>query len=193
VIDLGLRGRVTLVTGATEGPGRAAARLFAAQGAWVAINYRANLQAAKSLVDEIRSAGGRALPAPGDVRTAEGAWTLARYIEDEWERIDVLLHAAPLLGRDEIVSDPAPLLAELAQGMKAREWGRIVLFLPAGEPSPAIPHALPMGPQVLANTILIPPGDQSNALDEAAARAALFLGSAWNERVTGAVLDLGSG
>jgi NAD(P)-dependent dehydrogenase (short-subunit alcohol dehydrogenase family) len=166
------------------------AKLFAREGAWVAVNYRADLQGARSLVDEIRSNGGRALPVPGDVRTAEGAWTITRYIEDEWERIDVLLHAAPLLDRDEIVSDAGPLLAELAAGMGERNWGRIVIFSPAGQPRLGLEAA---GSSPLANAILVPQGERPEWLDEAAARAALFLGSAWNVCLTEAVLDLTAG
>jgi 3-oxoacyl-[acyl-carrier protein] reductase len=192
MIDLGLRGRVALVTGATQGVGRAAARMFAAEGAWVAVNYRADIRGAKALVDEIRSDGGRALPVPGDVRSAEGAWTVARYIEDEWVRIDVLLHAAPVAGVEEVVDDVEPLLAEVAPGMGERGWGRIVVFA-AGDAAggPGLDVA-GVGAGVLANRIVVPVGERAGWLDEAAARAALFLGSAWNVCLTGGVLDLGT-
>ena len=76
MINAELHGRVALVTGATRGVGAAAGQLFAAAGAWVAVNYRTDVHGAKGLVDLIRSAGGRALLVPGDVRTQEGAWTV---------------------------------------------------------------------------------------------------------------------
>jgi 3-oxoacyl-[acyl-carrier protein] reductase len=84
MIDTGLQRRVVLISGATQVVGRSAARLFAAEGAWIAVNELVDLHGAKALVDAIRSDGGRAMLAPGDVRTPEGAWTVARYVEHEW-------------------------------------------------------------------------------------------------------------
>jgi NAD(P)-dependent dehydrogenase (short-subunit alcohol dehydrogenase family) len=141
MIDIGLHGRVALVTGAAYGLGRASAALFAAAGAWIAVNYRADIHSAKSLADAIRSDGGRALLAPGDIRTSEGAWTVARYVEHEWGQVDIVLHTAALLGPDELVTDPFPLLSELIPGMHARDWGRVVVVNP---PGPAKRYARPL-------------------------------------------------
>ena len=58
---------------------------------------------------------------------------------------------------------------------------------------PDTPGLEAAGSSPLANAILVPPGDRPEWLDEAAARAALFLGSAWNVCLTGAVLDLTAG
>ena len=191
MIDIGLHGRVVLVSGATRGVGCAAARLFAAAGAWVAVNYRADLHGAKVLVDTIRSAGGCALLAPGDVRTAAGAWTVARYVEQEWGQIDVLLHAAAPLGSDESAADARPLLAELAPEMRARGWGRVVILGEAGTTMTGRELAVQWGaPGLLVNVLLRPADQQPERLDEALARAMLFLGSAWNSDLTGATLDV---
>ncbi len=191
MIDTGLQRRVVLVSGATQGVGRTAARLFAAAGAWIAVNYRADVQGAKALVDAIRSAGGRALLAPGDVRTLEGAWTVVRYVEHEWTQIDVLLHAVPLLGPDEAAPATAPLLSTVVPGMQQRGWGRVVLVCPSGAAAAGDDLGLPWGVAgVLINVIRLTGGDPAASLDEAAARAALFLSSAWNMGITGATLDV---
>ena len=191
MVDTGLHGRVVLVSGATRGVGCAAARLFAAAGAWVAVNYRADLHGAKALVDTIRSDGGRALLAPGDVRTPAGAWTVARYVEHDWGQIDVLLHAAAPLGPDESAADATPLLAELAPGMRARGWGRVVILGEAGTTMSGRALAVHWGaPGILVNVLLIATGDRPEGLDEALARAMLFLGSVWNSGVTAATLDV---
>jgi NAD(P)-dependent dehydrogenase (short-subunit alcohol dehydrogenase family) len=58
---------VVLITGASSGIGAATARLAAARGYAVAINYRANQTAADSLASELRTAGARALPIQADV------------------------------------------------------------------------------------------------------------------------------
>jgi 3-oxoacyl-[acyl-carrier protein] reductase len=191
MIDTGLQRRVVLVSGATQGVGRSAARLFAAAGAWVAVNYRADVHGAKALVDAIRSEGGRALLTPGDIRSPEGAWTIVRYVEHEWAQIDVLLHAAPLLGPDEAAPAAAPLLSTVVPGMRERGWGRVVIVCPSGAAASGDDFGLPRGAAgVLMNVIRLTGGDSVESLNEVAARAALFLGSAWNMGITGATLDV---
>jgi NAD(P)-dependent dehydrogenase (short-subunit alcohol dehydrogenase family) len=191
MIDIGLQGRVALVTGAVYGLGRVSAALFAAAGAWVAVNYRADIHGAKSLVDTIRSDGGRALLAPGDIRTPEGAWTVARYVEHEWGHIDIVLHTAALLGPDEIVTDLCPLLSELIPGMHARDWGRVVVVNPPGPAISGHEFALQWGaPKVLINAVLLASIDQPQQLAEAVARAIVFFGSGWNSDLTGTTLTI---
>jgi 3-oxoacyl-[acyl-carrier protein] reductase len=53
-----LAGRVALITGASRGIGRAAARLFAEHGAKVWINYNKSRTASETLAREIAEAGG---------------------------------------------------------------------------------------------------------------------------------------
>ena len=187
---------MALAIGATEGDGlgRVAARLFAAQGAWIAVCFRADYRGAKSLVDEIRSDGGRALAVPGDVRTPEGAWAVARYVEQEWAQIDVLLHAAGLAGPDEVAPDPMPLVSELAPGMRARHWGRVVILAAAGATEAGSTdgselHTQVGGQGLLINTLRIPADVQAAHPDEVA-RCALYFGSAWNRCITGAELSI---
>ena len=191
MIDFGLDRRVALITGASYGLGRVCAELFAAAGAWVAVNYRADVHGAKSLLDAIRSDGGRALLAPGDIRTPEGAWTVARYVEHEWGQIDIVLHTAALLGPDEIVTDLCPLLSELIPGMHARDWGRVVVVNPPGPAISAHELALRWGaPKVPINAVLLASIDQSQRLAEAVAPAILFFGSSWNSGLTGTTLTI---
>jgi 3-oxoacyl-[acyl-carrier protein] reductase len=63
-----LRDRVALVTGASRGIGAATARLLAANGAAVAVNYHQSERAAGEVVEEIRRAGGKAVAIRADVR-----------------------------------------------------------------------------------------------------------------------------
>ena len=56
-----MTGRVLVVTGASRGIGAATARLAAARGYDVCVNYQANREAAETVVADIQAAGGRAL------------------------------------------------------------------------------------------------------------------------------------
>lgn len=70
-----LSGRLALVTGASRGIGRATALALASQGAFVAINYAANVAAAEETLAAIRAAGGDGELLPFDVSNAEAVAT----------------------------------------------------------------------------------------------------------------------
>jgi 3-oxoacyl-[acyl-carrier protein] reductase len=65
-----LTGRVALVTGASRGLGRAIALALASRGAWVAINYANNVDAAGETLAAARAVGGDGELLPFDVSDA---------------------------------------------------------------------------------------------------------------------------
>src|SRR5690606_9736461 len=65
-----LRNKVAIVTGASSGIGRAAALLFATEGAAVVVNARGE-EGLRNVVDEIRANGGPAPAVAGDVGDEE--------------------------------------------------------------------------------------------------------------------------
>lgn len=70
-----LNGKVAIVTGASSGIGRAAARLMAQQGARVVVTARREAELA-ALVSAIREQGGDAVALAGDIRDERHAEAL---------------------------------------------------------------------------------------------------------------------
>ncbi|HET9076748.1 MAG TPA: SDR family oxidoreductase [Acidimicrobiales bacterium] len=85
--------KIAVITGATAGVGRATARAFAAAGFDVALLARgeAGLSAA---AEDVKSAGGRALPIPTDVSRFEEVDAAAERVERELGPIDVWVNDA---------------------------------------------------------------------------------------------------
>jgi 3-oxoacyl-[acyl-carrier protein] reductase len=89
-----LEGKVALVTGASRGIGAAAASRLAQAGAAVVVNYFQNKEAAVRVVQEIESAGGRALALQADVRSEREVAALAAAALERFSRIDILVNNA---------------------------------------------------------------------------------------------------
>jgi NAD(P)-dependent dehydrogenase (short-subunit alcohol dehydrogenase family) len=88
-----LAGKVAVVTGAGSGIGRAAALLFAREGAAVAVVDLA-ATAAKESAAEIAAAGGRAMAVSADVTDAEQVDSAFGQVVREFGRVDVLYNNA---------------------------------------------------------------------------------------------------
>ena len=88
-----LKGKVALVTGASSGIGLTTAKLFAREGAKVAILAR-RLNVLEEKAAEIRAEGGECLPIAGDVTDPESVNAAVQKVIDTWGRIDVLVNNA---------------------------------------------------------------------------------------------------
>lgn len=104
--ELDYHGKVVIITGAGRGLGREYALAFAERGAAVVVNDLGTSlvgegpttsEPADSVVDEIRSRGGRAVASYGSVATAEDATSAVDMALSEFGRIDTVVNNAGIL------------------------------------------------------------------------------------------------
>jgi len=96
------QGRTAIVTGGSRGIGRAIAKELAARGASVAFSYTKNRELADALVQEIESAGGRAIAFQGDVADAKSAEEMVRQVKSDLGSVDYLVNNAGIT-RDKLI------------------------------------------------------------------------------------------
>ena len=92
-MDLGLRGKVALVTAASKGIGRGIAEELAAEGCDVAICARGKA-ALDEAVEALQARGVRALGIPADAARADDVQEVVRATIEGFGRIDVLVNNA---------------------------------------------------------------------------------------------------
>jgi len=92
-----LKDKVAVVTGASSGIGRAAALLFAQEGAHVVAAARRK-QELDALVTAIVAAGGRAVAVAGDVKDAGHAGNLVATAKEQFGGLDIAFNNAGSLG-----------------------------------------------------------------------------------------------
>ena len=89
---INLASKTALVTGASRGLGRAAALALASAGARVIVHYGRGAAEAKAVVDQIRTAGGRADALAADFNATDGAHKLAAQVRNlVGERLDIIV------------------------------------------------------------------------------------------------------
>jgi 3-oxoacyl-[acyl-carrier protein] reductase len=136
-VNLGLEGRVALVSGASRGIGRAIAASLAGEGAKVAIASRSQ----EKLDEAAAEIGENATPFVADATDLDRLTALPAEVEDQLGPIDVLVAntGGPPFGGahdhelDEwetayrsLVLAPRVLAGAVVPGMRERGWGRIV-------------------------------------------------------------------
>lgn len=136
-----LEGKVSLVTGASRGIGRAIALRLSSFGSLVVVNYREREAEATSVVEGITNQGGEAISIKADVADGEAVKAMVQQVSDKWGKIDILVNNAGIT-RDTVLlrmSDKdwddvidtnlrgAYLCTKLSlKSMLRRSWGRII-------------------------------------------------------------------
>ncbi len=119
-----LEGRTAVVTGSGRGIGRAVAMMLAAEGAKVVVNdpgvsvdgSGTDNGPAAQVVEEIRAAGGTAVPNFDSIATVEGGENLIKTALDNWGRLDIVVNVAGIL-RDRMIFN-----------MSEQEWDDVIAF-----------------------------------------------------------------
>ena len=89
--------QVMLITGASRGIGAATARLAAAQGYALCLNYRHRQDAMQSLLEELHATGANAIAVAADVADEAQVARLFATLDDEFGRLDALVNNAGML------------------------------------------------------------------------------------------------
>lgn len=160
-MDLGLKGKVALVTAASKGMGKACAMGLAAEGARVAIAARTEADL-KVTADEIRAkTRADVLAIPTDVTKAEQVKALVAQVTQSFGTPDILIAncGGPPRGYFDEFNDEAwhaavevsllstvRLIREVLPGMRARKWGRILTIQ-------SVSVKEPLGELLLSNAV----------------------------------------
>ena len=136
----GVEGRIALVTGASQGIGRACALLLAESGAKLALCAR-NQEKLEQLAAEIKGKGGEAEVLPLDVSNDEAIKAVVKSAIARFGKLDILVNNAGIT-RDQLVmrmkradwddvlatnlTAPFLLIQAAISSMLKQRWGRIV-------------------------------------------------------------------
>jgi NAD(P)-dependent dehydrogenase (short-subunit alcohol dehydrogenase family) len=136
-----LTGRVALVTGGSQGLGKAMARGLAEAGADIIIASRREVELTAALADILAGTGRQGHAIVADLSQRSEATRLARAAEARFGRVDILVNNAGTNAPEAIdaitdetwdnvlelnLSSVMALTRALVPGMRARKWGRVV-------------------------------------------------------------------
>jgi 3-oxoacyl-[acyl-carrier protein] reductase len=136
-----LSGRIALVTGASRGIGKAIALALAEAGADIAVNYRAQAEAAQAVCQTMRAAGRKSISVQADVSISENVERLVKTVENELGPVAILVNNAgigKMLPPDQVTEEiwneflrvnltsVFLVTQRVLPGMRAARWGRII-------------------------------------------------------------------
>lgn len=158
-MDLGLKGKVALVTGGSMGIGRASATLLAQEGAQVVISSRREKELAEAAAAIGAETGVEVLAVPTDCTKEADVQQLVRRVIERHGRVDILVnsigsakagHFLELTDKDWEQSLALKLMGQIRVAravyphMEKQGWGRIVNVI-GTHAQLAEAHAMPAG------------------------------------------------
>ena len=150
-MDLGLQDRIAIVTGGSDGIGKATALRLAKEGAKVAICARRSDVLENAAREISIDSGQEVLPIVTDIGNVGDIKNLIREVVNRWKRVDILINNAgtSAAGSFENVSDEAWMtdlnvklfgaircIREVLPYMRKQHWGRIVNVTNLGAKAP---------------------------------------------------------
>lgn len=113
-MQVDVKDKVVLITGASRGIGRHMAQAFAGEGAKVVINYNVNDERAAELAEELEKEQREFLVVKADIRKAEEVNKMYQLVNDKFGRVDVLINNAGICSDNPI------------QMMQAEQWQTVL-------------------------------------------------------------------
>ena len=145
-MDLGLEGKLALVTGSHRGTGSVIAKALAREGALVAVHGPA-AGSQRATLDAIAAIGGDAFALSGDITTDEGAAQVAAELATRGRGVDILINnqggpsatrwfdeeTGPWLDAYETNAvSMVRMIRHCVPGMRERGWGRVIQLATIG-------------------------------------------------------------
>jgi 3-oxoacyl-[acyl-carrier protein] reductase len=139
-MDLGIRGKVALVCGASKGIAYAAAEDLAREGCTLAICSR-DADAIRAAATRLEALGATVLTLVADLSTSEGLTHVIDAVMARYGRVDILVAntggppTGPAMGHDWqawmsaselLLRSCVELTRAFVPGMRARKWGRVI-------------------------------------------------------------------
>ena len=109
-----LKNKITLITGASRGIGKAIALEFARNNASIIINYHTNKEGADATADEIKKMGQKAVCIKSDVGNYDDVGNMIQQIKKEFGRIDILVNNAGII------------MDRTLRKMTQEEWSKVI-------------------------------------------------------------------
>ncbi len=150
-MELGISGRVALVTGGSKGIGRAVAVGFASEGCRIAIAAR-GAEALRETAESLGAKGAEVLTLTADLAEPDAARRVVEAVVARFGRLEILVNNAGAIRGGDFLTTPAEAWADdwrlkilgyvrMAQAaipvMRTGHWGRIVNIIGAAARNPA--------------------------------------------------------
>ena len=111
---MSLKGKVALVTGASQGIGKTTAIALAKEGADVVVNYIGDSEGADKVVEEIKKLGQESIAIEADVSDFKQVEEMYKKVKEKFKKLDILVNNAGIV-KDRTLKNMSP-----------EEWQKVI-------------------------------------------------------------------